>query len=221
MKSKIFAGDKKRGGSIFSSIEKKFVDKCTPFIPNFIKTHHLTYLTIVWSLGIILFGFLANQNIDWIWAISLFIFLQWITDLFDGSVGRFRNTGLIRWGYYMDHFLDYIFLCSILISYSFIIPSDSIYLLLFIFVLFVAFMVSSYLHFAITNEFRISYFGLGPTEIRLIFIILNSLIVIFGKTYVAWLLPYVLIISSIALITVVYHTQKEVWQLDIKEKNKK
>ncbi len=216
---KEFAGDKKFGISILGKIESKFVKKYTPHIPKFIETYHLTYLTIIWSLGIILFGFLAHFNINWLWCVSILIFLQWLTDLFDGAVGRFRKTGLIKWGYYMDHFLDYIFLSSILIGYSFIISDNFKYLFFFIFMIFVGFMINSYLYFAITNKFRISYFGFGPTEIRLIFIILNILIIIFGKTYMSWSLPYVLIISLLALIIVVFDTQKHLWKDDMKSKN--
>jgi phosphatidylglycerophosphate synthase len=30
------------------------------------------------------------------------IVFQYITDLLDGEIGRKRNTGLIKWGFYMD-----------------------------------------------------------------------------------------------------------------------
>ena len=64
------------------------------------------------------------------------ITLQWLTDSLDGAIGRYRNVGLIRWGYYMDHFLDYIFLCSILIGYSLILPDNFKYLLFFLLAIF-------------------------------------------------------------------------------------
>lgn len=215
---KDFHGDKKVGVSLFGNIEKKLIEKFTPKIPQKIETYHLTMSTIFWSILIILFGYLAKKvNINFLWGTSVMIICQYITDLFDGAIGRYRNTGLIRWGYYMDHLLDYIFLCSILIGYSFLF-NDQFNTLFFILAIFGAYMVNSYLSFASTNEFKISYLKIGPTEIRLLFIIINTLLIIFHKTYLVGALPTVMIFSLLGLCRVVYDTQKEIWELDMKNK---
>ncbi len=217
MSYKKFAGDKKVGQSIFHRPERWLVARYVDKIPSSIETYHLTLTTIIWSLMIIVFSFLARENIHWLWGSSVMIFFQYITDLFDGAVGRHRNTGLIKWGFYMDHFLDYIFLASITIGYFIIFPTYT-YLNLFIFMIFVAFMVNSFLSFAASNEFRIAYMGLGPTEVRLAFIIANTLVIVVGKTYLAPLSPYILAISFLGLIVVVYQTQKYLWKIDMDEK---
>lgn len=216
-----FAGDKKKGASIFGVLEKKLVEKYTSRIPKSIETYHLTMLTVLWSAMIVIFGFLAKNNIKWLLPISLMIIFQYITDLFDGAVGRYRNTGLVKWGYYMDHFLDYIFLCSILIAYMFIVPDSMRWILFFILAVFGAFMVNSYLSFAATNEFKIAYMKIGPTEVRLGFIIINLLWVIFGQTYLRWTLPFALVASLAALTITVYRTQKYIWGIDMKDKKTK
>jgi len=215
-----FAGDKKVGFSLLGKWEKAVVNKYVAKIPSSVETYHLTLCTIVWSAGIVLFGWLATFNIHWLWFGSLFIVFQYVTDLFDGAVGRYRNTGLIKWGYYMDHFLDYIFLCSVLISYAFLL-NDKYNSLFFILAIFAGFMVESYLSFATTNRFKIEHLGIGPTEVRLLFIIINTLLIIFYKTYLAWVLPYVLVFSLCGLCFVVYKTQEKIWQADMEEKNKK
>ncbi|TAN33024.1 CDP-alcohol phosphatidyltransferase family protein [Patescibacteria group bacterium] len=215
-----FTGDKKVGqNSLFSAPEKKFINWAAPKVPARIKSHHLTYSTIVWSLGIILFGYLAQDDLNWLWGASAMILLQWLTDVLDGAVGRRRNKGLVKWGYYMDHFLDYIFLCSVLIGYSFFLNDYLDNSLFFILAVFGGFMVNSYLSFAATGEFRITYLKIGPTEMRLVFIIVNTLLVIFGKTYMARALPYVLAFSAAGLWLVVYRTQKMIWKKDMEAKN--
>jgi phosphatidylglycerophosphate synthase len=118
----------------------------------------------------------------------------------------------------MDHFLDYVFLCAILIGYSLMLPDHYKYLQFFVLAIFGSFMVNSYLAFAVTNRFRIEHLGIGPTEIRILFIIINSLIVLFGKTYLAWSLPFVLPLSLICLSYVVHQTQKEIWEIDMQHK---
>jgi hypothetical protein len=91
-------------------------------------------------------------------------------------------------------------------------------MLFFVMALFGAFMVNSFLSFAATNEFRISYMGVGPTEIRILFIGINTLLILFGKTYLARALPIVLILSAFGLFVTVFRTQKELWALDMKLK---
>src|SRR3989338_628965 len=139
-----FGGDKKATLSLLGKIEKNFVDRNIDKIPRSIETYHLTLSTIVWSGLIVLFGYLSQYSIYWLIGTCVMIIFQYLTDLFDGAVGRHRQTGLILWGYYMDHFLDYIFLCSLLVGYSFIF-NDKLNSLFFILVVFGAFMVNTYL----------------------------------------------------------------------------
>ncbi len=207
-----------------SIIEKywqlNFVEKNVSKIPKKIETHHLTLSTILWSLIIIICGYLGQYNIHWLWGATAAILLQYFTDIFDGAVGRYRDTGLVKWGYYMDHFLDYIFLCSVLIAYSFIF-NDRFNSLFFILAIFGAFMVNAYLFHGATNKFNVTYFRIGPTEIRLLFIIINTMTIFFHKVYLSYLLPYVLIFSLFCLIIIVFKTQKIVWQYDMKNKTEK
>ncbi len=212
-----FAGDKKIGGSILGPLEQRAIRYLIPKIPGWIHGYHLTYTTLLWSGSIVLFSYLAQNNIHWLWLVSFMIFCQYVSDSLDGSLNKHRKLGLIRWGYYMDHFLDYIFLCSILIGYSFLF-NDKFNTLFFLLAVFGAFMVNSYVSFSATNEFKIVYLKIGPTEVRFLFIIINTLLIFFHKTYLVGFLPYVLVFATLGLIVTVYQTQKEIWEKDI-EKN--
>lgn len=187
-------------------------------MPVWIRSHHLTLMTLPISALIVLFSFMARWSVEWLWAVSFLIFLQWLTDSLDGAVGRARNEGLVRWGYYMDHFLDYIFLTSILLGYALLFPVGFLYVQFFVLVIISAFMVNSFLSFGATNRFQIAYCGIGPTEIRLVFILINTLLIVFGRTFMAGLLPYVLILEFIGLCVVVYRTQKDIWAVDMANK---
>lgn len=214
-----FHGDKKEGTWLLANAEGKLKDWLVPKVPRCIETYHLTMTTLLWCAMIIFFSFLARYNIHYLWVVSVAIFGQYITDLLDGEVGRRRNTGLIKWGYYMDHFLDYIFLCSILIGYGLMVEDHNKYLLFFILALFGAFMVNSFLSFAATGAFRISYMGIGPTEVRLIFIAANTLIIFFaGSAQISKVLPIVLVGAAFALFVTVYQTQKQLWKIDMENK---
>ena len=221
MKKEKFGGASKLGGSILHPLEKKIVPIVVPHIPKSIETYHLTLTTILWSAMILVFSWLARTNIHWLWGVSVMILFQYITDLLDGAVGRYRDTGLVKWGFYMDHFLDYIFLASLIIGYAFIFPEGYNYSLMFVFMLFAGFMVHSYLGFAASNQFKISYLGIGPTEVRLIFIIINTLLIFLGRTYMAVTLPYILGFAFLGLCVVSFRTQMYLWKIDMDEKKRR
>ncbi len=211
-----FGGDQKHGSWVLKRWEDRLRDSLVGYVPPFIETYHLTLSTILWNLLILLCSFLAARgNLHWLWGVNAGIALQYLTDLLDGAVGRARGTGLIKWGYYMDHLMDYFFLCSILIGYSFLLPDDNKYILFFVQALLGGFMVQSFLAFSATNNFKISYLGIGPTEIRIVFIVINTLLIFVGKTYLAASLPYALGACTFGLCVVAYKNQKEIWRIDM------
>lgn len=221
MQNKQFSGANKTNTSFLSPLERRLSPIVLPRIPPWLQTYHLTMLTLVWSLLILGFSYLAATDIRWLWGVSLMIFFQYVTDHYDGKIGKYRNTGLVRWGYYMDHLLDYVFLCSVIIGYAFILPEKSRYQLLFLLAVFAAFTVSAFLAFSATDRLTISYLKLGPTEFRLALIVTNTLLIMFGTRYMMSGLKYVNAGAVIGLCFVVYQTQKHIWQVDMQEKERK
>lgn len=218
MQKKEFAGDQKAGISILYNFEIKFVEKTIHFIPKWLETYHLTMMTLIWSGLVVLSGYLAKNNPKWLWLVSLMVFMQYITDLFDGKVGKLRKTGLIKWGYFMDHFLDYIFLSSVLFVYFLLIPEDMKPYIFAIAIISIGFMTNSYMNFSVTNKFKIAHFGIGITEYRLLFILINTFTIIFGIKFLLTILPWFTMISSLALCFVVYRSHKEIWKIDMDQK---
>jgi archaetidylinositol phosphate synthase len=218
MQNQEFAGASKINTSFLTPLERRLAPVVIPKIPAWLETHHLTMLTLVWSLLILLFSYRAATDIRWLWLVSIMIFFQYVTDHYDGKVGKHRNTGLLRWGYYMDHLLDYFFLCSVIIGYAFILPERSRYQLLFMLAIFGAYDMSTFLAFAATDRLKISYLKFGPTEFRLSLIVINALLIKFGTRHMISGLKYVNAGAVIALCLLVYQTQKKIWQLDMQHK---
>jgi phosphatidylglycerophosphate synthase len=216
-----FAGADKTNNSFLSPLERRLAPLVIPRIPSWLETQHLTMLTLVWSLLILVFSALAARNLRWLWLVSLMIFLQWVTDHYDGKVGKYRNTGLVRWGYYMDHLLDYFFLCSILLGYAFILPERSRFQLLLMLALFAAFDFSTFLAFSATDKLKISYLKFGPTEFRLALIVVNALLIKFGTKHMIGGLKWVNAGAVVGLCVLIYTTQKRIWQLDMESRQTK
>ena len=220
MQAEEFAGASKTNHSLLAPMERRMIRIVLPRIPQWLETQHLTMLTLVWSGLIVGFSYLAASNIKWLWAVSLMISFQYLTDYFDGKVGKYRNTGLFKWGFYMDHLLDYVFLCSVVIGYALILPMTSRYHLLLVLAVYAGFMVNAFLTFAATEEFNISFLKLGPTEFRLSLVVINTLLILFGTRAMRNALPYVAGFSFLALCGIVYKTQKRIWSRDMEHKRR-
>lgn len=57
-----FAGAQKTNTSFLSPLERRLAPIVIPRIPKWLETYHLTMLTLVWSLMILVFSFLAAKT---------------------------------------------------------------------------------------------------------------------------------------------------------------
>jgi len=213
-----FAGAGKANSGLLVPLERKLARFILPRVPRWLETYHLTLLTPVWAIGIAGFSYLAAGNLRWLWMVNLMIVLHYFTDYFDGKLGRYRDTGLYKWGFYMDHLFDYVFLSSILIGYSFLIPQRSYFNLLLVLCVFSAFMFHTFLMLVATDEFRVSFSRFGPTELRIGLIICNALLVRFGVRPLKGVLPYIAACGTVALALLAFRAQKKLWQSDLAAK---
>ncbi len=210
-----FAGAGKTNTGLLVPLERRLARLILPRIPGWLETYHLTLLTPVWSLLIVFFSYLAARDLRWLWMVNLMIVFHYFTDHFDGKLGKFRNTGLRKWGFYMDHLFDYGFLCSILIGYSFLLPQRAIFNMLLVLCVFSAFMFHTFLMLAATEEFKVSFSFFGPTELRIALIIVNALMVRFGTRGLKGSLPWIAGCGTVALVLLAYRAQKKLWRSDM------
>lgn len=209
-----FGGDKKHGQSFLGPLERRFIDWAVPKLPRWLRSWQLTLFTIVWSVGMVLFGYLASEERPWLWAMSAMVFGQWVTDSFDGTLGRTRGEGLVKWGYFMDHFLDTIFAGSVVIGYSFLAPGGTGFLFSLLLLITLSMMALSFLSFAATNQFQIAHHGIGPTEIRIGYIALNTFVFFVGNGVFWWGVPLVLALNVFVMIGLVWQTHLQLWAID-------
>lgn len=212
-----FAGNAKTGKPLFDRWEQALIARYVSRIPPWLETYHLTLLSLVWSGLVLWFSWWARKDIRWLWGSSAAIVGQYLTDIFDGAVGRHRNTGLVRWGYYMDHLLDFIFLCAIGVGYAWLMPASLRMHLVAITMAFAGAMASTYLAFNVTSEFRMSHFRIGPTELRIVLLMINTLLICFKgfRQGLETAVPVALVVSLVALGIVIDRTQRRIWNLDM------
>jgi archaetidylinositol phosphate synthase len=152
-------------------------------MPPWMTPDILTGIGLFGSLIVGLGYMLVKFNPIFIWLASLGMMINWFGDSLDGSLARYRHIERPKFGFFIDHTIDVIAEVAIfggLALSGYVNPVLALlglvgYLMMSVFV---------YVYTFVTGEFRISYGGVGPTEMRLILIISNALIFFIGKPVV-------------------------------------
>ena len=146
-------------------------------LPRWVMPDHLTALGVLAALGIAAAYALSNRDPLWLWAASGLLVVHWLGDSLDGTLARVRRTERPRYGYYLDHLVDAIATAAIGIGLGL-----SPYMLLsvgtLVVVAYLVLSINVYLESQAFGRFSIGYGRLGPTEIRIVLIALNTLLVL-------------------------------------------
>ncbi len=223
MKQATHFGDTKKEPlhSPLAKWERAYIDRNVTKLPLWLRSWQLTLMTLPFAAGLVIFGRLARDQHHWLWLSSLLMVAQWWTDCMDGTLGRVRGEGLVKWGFYMDHFCDFLFMSATFIGWMLLLdagyPRERI-LLLLLMLLYQAMMVSSWLMFGATQKFKITYLGFGPTEVRVLCILVNTAAICFGtKVFSAGVLESALALMTLVLVYIVVVSQRRLWDLDKNE----
>ena len=106
---------------------------------------------------------------------TLFLPLNWFGDSLDGTLARVRNRQRPRYGFYVDHMIDSfgaLFLMAGLAASGYIDWRIAMGLL----VAFLLLSIESYLASYTLGIFRLSFAKFGPTEIRILLAIANTVL---------------------------------------------
>lgn len=209
--------------SFLRTWEIRITEKLCNFVPPFVGTKILTFLSLASSIMILLSYYLAVKMRFFLFFCSFFVITQWIFDCLDGTIGRLRKEGFAGWGFYMDHLFDYFFMSAVIFGFWFLLPHPQVFVLFF---LSSSFMVAFFLMHGATKDkkhiFETSFGRLSPIEFRLLIIFLNIFFYFFEavmRPFVCSYLFYFNIILFIMLIAVIYSCQKRLSAQDIAEKN--
>jgi len=214
----LFDGNKKVNTSILSAWEHTLVAAMVPKVPRFLNGINLTLLSLLWSALVIWFSYQAVADIRWLWAASGIIVLHWLTDSLDGAVGRYRNSGLVRWGFYFDHLLDFVLTAAVFIGYALLVDASALFALFIFFVACTIIPVSIFFSFSAYQALKIGSLGFGPTEYRIAIILLNTAIIYFGISWFERALPYFALLLFVYAFLLVYRTQRDMYRMDMRDR---
>ena len=222
--------------SILNGIERKALVWLANRQPGWVTSDMLTWVGTLGSVLIALGYILSNINVHFLWLASFGLIVNWYGDSLDGTLARVRKTQRPIYGYYIDHTVDGINETLMFVGIG-LSPFLNLYTALALLIVYLQLTLNVSMNAHLKAEFKLTYAGLGPTELRLVAIILNTLLIfikpwqqfervytLFGKTVFVHALDYpglvILAILILIYFVTIWHDARYYARIDPMPKQK-
>ena len=162
--------------SILNAAEKRVLVWLAERQPHWMTSDILTWIG-VGGAAICGAGFaLSGLDIRYLWLSSLGLVINWYGDSLDGTLARVRGTQRPKYGFFIDHTIDALTITLMCMGAG-LSPLLRLDVALGVLAAYLILSIHTYICAIVKDEFRLTYGHLGPTEFRLIVIILNTLFI--------------------------------------------
>jgi phosphatidylglycerophosphate synthase len=174
--------------SVLAPLERRVLRWLAVRMPARINSDHLTGLALA---AMVLAGasfWLASMTPVGLVLVVFWLAVNWFGDSLDGTLARVRNHQRPRYGFYVDHVVDVAGTACLLGGLAL---SSYMSPLIALLVLATYMMLAAEVFLAThtVGTFRMSYFAIGPTELRILLavgtltLLIHPNATIFGQTY--------------------------------------
>ena len=160
---------------LLASVERRVLQELAARVPRSIRSNHLTAIGMLGAVGAGTAYALTRYDPTWLWVASLMLGVNWLGDSLDGTLARVRGTQRPKYGYYLDHVVDAFSTAVIGLGIG-LSPYVNLGLALGLVVVYLALSINVYLESSVFGVFKISYGRIGPTEVRLLLVFLNTVL---------------------------------------------
>lgn len=172
-------------GGVLAPLERRTLLWLAARMPPWINSDHLTVLALAAMVGAGASYYLARIRPLGLVLASVCLAINWFGDSLDGTLARVRRHERPRYGYYVDHIVDALGVLALLGGLAlsgYMTPWVAGGLLVAYYLL----SIEVYLAAHTLGQFRISYFKVGPTELRILLaagnttLLFNPTVTVFG-----------------------------------------
>ncbi len=165
--------------SVLNGVEKKVLVWLAERQPRWVTSDLLTFVGFLGALVVAAGFILSNLSVQWLWLSSLGLVINWYGDSLDGTLARVRNTQRPIYGYYVDHTIDCVNEGLMFVGVG-LSPFVHLDLALLAYALYLIMTINVSINAHLKGEFKLTYAKLGPTEFRLVIIIVNTILIAFA-----------------------------------------
>ena len=167
---------------LLTAVERRVLLALAHRMPARVNSDHLTALGLV-SMLLVGVCFAASGALpSALWGVVVFLAFNWFGDSLDGTLARVRGHQRPRYGFYVDHILDTfgaLFVLAGLAVSGHMSPMIAAAFLVAYYVLSIEIYLATYC----VGRFQMSFWGWGPTELRILLAV--GALVLFVKPVVA------------------------------------
>ena len=160
---------------VFADLERRVLERWARHVPRRIRSNHFTALGMVGAVGAGIAYALSRSNPTWLWLASVMLGVHWLGDSLDGTLARVRGTQRPKYGYYLDHVMGALSVVVIGLGIG-LSGYVSLSLALGLVVAYLALAVNVYLESSAFGVVKVEYGRIGPTEVRLLLVVLNTVL---------------------------------------------
>ena len=166
-KERIHGTHVREHGSVLAEAEKRLLVWLAHRLPRRMNADHLTAIGAFGTMAAGAAFAAAAWDRRALWLVPVMLAVNWFGDSLDGTVARVRGHQRPRYGYYLDHAVDLVNATALFTGMAFsglMAPVLGLALLLG----YVLLCAESFLATHAVGVFRISFSGIGPTELRIL-----------------------------------------------------
>ena len=166
--------------SMLTTAERRLLVWMARRLPAWVTSDQLTVLALAAMAGAGVSYWLAATHRAGLVLVIVCLAINWFGDSLDGTLARVRQRQRPRFGYYVDHVIDAVgvlLLLGGLALSGYVTPVVAFALLAAYFLVMIEVSFAS----TVLKTFRLSFFKLGPTELRIALATAN-LVLLFNPT---------------------------------------
>jgi len=153
--------------SVLAAAERRLLIWIAHRLPAWLNSDHLTALGAVAMVGTAAAFAAAAIDVRWLALVPGALAVNWFGDSLDGTVARVRRQQRPRYGYYLDHVVD-IANTAVLFGGLALSGLCNPWIAVALLVGYLLLAGESFLATHALGVFRISFAGVGPTELRIL-----------------------------------------------------
>ena len=164
---------------LLAPIERPILQWLVVHMPAWINSDILTGIGILGAVFIFLGYWLSNQAPAFLWLASLGFVINWLGDSLDGNLARYRQLERPKYGFFVDHTVDSFNEVLIVIGLG-LSPYVTFSVACLALIGYLLMSILVYIRTYVNGVFQLSYGKFGPTEVRVILILLNAIMFFSG-----------------------------------------
>jgi len=165
---------------LLGPLERPALQWLAAHMPAWMNPDILTGIGIAGAAIIFLSYWLTNSNPAFLWLASLGFVINWFGDSLDGTLARYRKIERPKYGFFVDHTVDAFSELLVVLGLG-LTPYIKFEIACLALIGYLLLSVLVYIRTYVEGVFKISYGKFGPTEVRVILIIINTVMYFVGN----------------------------------------